>query len=898
MMATMNFLKRITERAAVNESLYPLLFGELLEDTYYWYCVDGDLTRQAQGVLRLYFGLIQAYCFALAQSHDETLAELELPDKLLGKIKKVWNVEKKSAISSMGELFSYFSVSTQSGVAAIFTDAANLYVKKIHRAFTELSGNSRADLTLISREDFLDFLDSLPLLKTTSFSKETLQLTFHLPNETLSIKASPFISFLSFDKSPVGEAVDSFRNSCYVLVSVSEGDAKNELIFDTMRISERHDAQDQCRLCRRVDSNENLALLCDTANLKTSFYSTDDCLCDLKFLNVMVEATQIVLADYLGIKDLYHQNQNIKNRLLGILEDTEKYRAVLEVQETVKFSQLNDILFDLFLTEGLFKTVLCIVHNRNGDRSATSLKMFLRYLDALTSMGVISKSEVPSIIAMCDEKIADASKRLDKIISKDSPGLQRAYQKRVDEIQAEWRTFYILHAAGIKKDNLFADVETILSIDDYYDMIGNEATTLEYDLMRVLRTLCVFYGTLLKLSTPFDEKKFFKYARRVVRDYNLADHTLETLFDALIRIANACETSKNIEEMLGRKQLGDSAPKCLEYFKENLLGRRKDCFMGVEDTNGTTSSCDIFISYAHEDVKKVKPVVTALTNMGLRVFFDETDIHISDDWIEIAEKAMEQDRCKMVVSFFSRNSVGKKAVRHEIEHADLWRKNKYPDDEGKQRRFLVVVNLEDDLVGDYLPDVAHKDANFERRKHARKIADCVSTESIFIKNTDHIAAKVQEVYDELSDSDGKVIPRQELDAYKLEIANLYAYFKTGDPQHKSVEDLQKLFNETELDSAKCIFPIVASVKESKIKRDNIAIVGYELIRGKGRGKPHSSQILTSRTLEITDYYCIPKYRNSHEFKRWMVEPLLIRCDRFVEILSEGMINNNESKVNG
>ena len=48
---------------------------------------------------------------------------------------------------------------------------------------------------------------------------------------------------------------------------------------------------------------------------------------------------------------------------------------------------------------------------------------------------------------------------------------------------------------------------------------------------------------------------------------------------------------------------------------------------------------------------------------------------------------MDRDECKLVVAFCSKNSVCKEAVSLEIEHANTWRKTKYPEDTSLQCNF-------------------------------------------------------------------------------------------------------------------------------------------------------------------------------------------------------------------
>ena len=75
--------------------------------------------------------------------------------------------------------------------------------------------------------------------------------------------------------------------------------------------------------------------------------------------------------------------------------------------------------------------------------------------------------------------------------------------------------------------------------------------------------------------------------------------------------------------------------------------------------------------------------------------------------------------------------------------------------------------------------------------------------------------------------------------------------------------------------------MLASVRETRIKRDNITVIGYEIIRGKGRANKPSNYILSSKKLAVDEYYCLPNYKTVGENCSWMVEPLLISYDKFM-----------------
>ena len=112
---------------------------------------------------------------------------------------------------------------------------------------------------------------------------------------------------------------------------------------------------------------------------------------------------------------------------------------------------------------------------------------------------------------------------------------------------------------------------------------------------------------------------------------------------------------------------------------------------------------------------------------------------------------------------------------------------------------------------------------------------------------------------------------------------MYAFFKTGKYLiYDNNEALSDVFSSSTKDLSKCVYPLIASVKEKQIRRDNIALLGYELSAGKKYASSDTKYILTSRKLKADDYYCIPKSRFVGDNCQWMVEPLLIRGDDISE----------------
>ena len=88
---------------------------------------------------------------------------------------------------------------------------------------------------------------------------------------------------------------------------------------------------------------------------------------------------------------------------------------------------------------------------------------------------------------------------------------------------------------------------------------------------------------------------------------------------------------------------------------------------------------DIFISYAREDIERVRPIVKLIEAAGWSVFWDRT-IPAGKTWRQYIGKALDDAKC--IIAVWSRYSVKSKFVQEEA-------------DDGVQREILIPVLVED-----------------------------------------------------------------------------------------------------------------------------------------------------------------------------------------------------------
>lgn len=117
------------------------------------------------------------------------------------------------------------------------------------------------------------------------------------------------------------------------------------------------------------------------------------------------------------------------------------------------------------------------------------------------------------------------------------------------------------------------------------------------------------------------------------------------------------------------------------------------------------------------------------------------------------------------------------------------------------------------------------------------------------------------------------VRREEIEHFVSHSHRLFTFFRYGDDK---VEKLQKYTLEP-------IYPMVISFQESHRKRDGLLIYNYEIYSIGDRQENPEIRILTPHEYNPNEeYYCIPFYNRST--KKWWLDPFLMRCSKFDEVL--------------
>ena len=458
------------------------------------------------------------------------------------------------------------------------------------------------------------------------------------------------------------------------------------------------------------------------------------------------------------------------------------------------------------------------------------------------------------------------------------------YKKRHKEIEIESETLFLLNAAGLENERLFPDVEQILSIDDYYDKLWNRDITVEENLKEVFTFLCTFYGTMFAQQGEMSEAEQRENVERIAEE--CSSRNAVELMRAFYDLIN--NNDKAFERITGRTKNENK----LNRFKiridnlEKALKDSRDEKIGVEQLEPKAKK-KFFISYSHEDRKKVHRLVCALTyelhrlEIPVDLYYDEEEFRAGDDWRNKAKTLIRSEDCLGAVLFLSKNSAQSEPVHFEFSKLQ----------ECKKR--IVCVNGEMEKLSEWLGKM-QKQVEKKTSERVSDFCEYYQTSRIFVPFWDKKAKEenledcvktlieeIRKEYKEHKEKNAQNDMGRVITEPIKQAANLYVALKMGIfNSYDSTGEWDVVFSGENYELNECIYPLVLSLKETRIKRDNVIMFGYEIITKKGDSNFPIRYLLSSKKLDADDYYCIPHCRRVGEKCSWMVDPYLVRDDVF------------------
>ena len=697
-------------------------------------------------------------------------------------------------------------------------------------------------------------MDSFELMKKCRIIKNANILIFETEGtKVLRTSTTPYLFF--------SRGSDNGRRRTYIFVSAVRGERNQEVIAKAVELNSIDDIPRTYSKRLNISEREDMRAICRTMGIDTNWYSVDECWCDLAFLNRILEVTESVL------KSFWHlgtRQRKIQGKLKELYRDSDLYDKI-DINEEINQNEIKKFLYRFFIENGVFRSMYGLFLDMSQNKY--SLKLYTMFKEQLVNRGIVSEEKMQKMDEECTRKINEHLSRLGRMIPENTD----RYRKRDREIKAEWRSFTILMAAGIHTDNLFADREKFLSIDDYYQMLNYSEGTALAELKSVLCFLCSFYGPLYQNTVPIDELKLIdniKSSQEELKEFNLFE-----LFDRLSEIVRKSENSVISEKLLGREE-GICETDVVLSYKRDLQRYLAECQQAdlSHSEEKMVRGKSVFVSYCHRNQEIVTSFVREWQSKGVNVFFDEDKFRGGDKWKNKAREEIISSECVAVFVFASKDTFLSDAVKYEL----LIAKNK---DINKP---VVFINLEDEPISAYLERmICHPDKfgeGADKYPHWFSRHFDFDNEIYYEKNQkERIIERINEFTSVEDDSIDSGLLQRNLNKYETCIAHFYAYLKTGEDEDYAMNQIDEIFHSAE-NISHCVYPLVVSVKETKIKRDNITIIGYEIINS-GQENLHN-YILSSKRLLADDYYCIPNYRTSADDCSWMVDPLLIPCRFF------------------
>lgn len=885
-------IKDLLNKQYITPSLLRLLFPQA-EDEYGEIIGSYDYPLVAFKAELLHSALVHAFVFARAIRSGKSLNEENYPFSFRSQIKNSWTLNAFSGpVTTPSNTFSSFLNNCLYVTPLLIKENSNKTISTIIQAIRIITEDDYTGYeSPLNEETLLNFFDSLLLFKTTEIDYDRMQFIFRLnKDEEYEIDCQPFIYMLTDNQNK-----SSAKPSCYIATYVCKGKQIGELCINLRPLDGIINPPAKQIYCQ-ASKNETIRMMFKALDLPTDWLAVQrNWCCDLEFMQKLANVAEDVLPKYWNLSRTEIKSKCVKDDFVALFYDSRIKNDILEKYKSpskkLHIGNLDNILFGLFINHGIFKTMRDLFDESDNPSASTNSKrnmshLFELFLDAFESQKYITADEKQHALDECNRKIDTHIFALRAKVHESSP----RFQKRSLEIVAEWRAYTVLKLAGIRADNLFADKESIYSIDDYFNMIKKSSTSAQDGLNQVLALLIEIYGALIKNdlttghndtanSTYIKEDQFYSdiYSLR----QEIANYDLDARFQKFYEIVKKSENSVQVSKILGRESICD-IDKLVDFrydIKDNLHNEHKEVSDKNSEVSVDFSKKFIFVSYSHADRTEVERFVRHWKRLGYQVYIDNREMQGGDDWEEKAISAIKHKNCAMFSIFISKNSLLSLPVAQEL----LAAKERFQNGEIQ----YVLLDIAENEVATTIINLKNCTNNIEKRNAL----------SVFVKNiTDSLLYIFPSTLDKTNEYNNSLlqilgVPNKETDLIRdseytiLEktIAKFYTFLKYGVYTDNNIDEYFQGNAENSPSMKKCIYPIVASMKETKIHRDNITMVGYEMVTGNADSRDRTNYILTTRPLpNPDDYYCIPHQNRVGEDCSWMADPLLISYKRMMQ----------------
>ena len=144
-----------------------------------------------------------------------------------------------------------------------------------------------------------------------------------------------------------------------------------------------------------------------------------------------------------------------------------------------------------------------------------------------------------------------------------------------------------------------------------------------------------------------------------------------------------------------------------------------------------------FVSYSHKDYKKVIIDILLLQEQGINIWYD-SDMHIGENWEEIAENYISKFQCKGIIFYLSENSIMSEACNKEVEYVL----------ENNKQYFSINIPLNDDnqtLSGQSMLEHLKRKGHKVSQRKINLFKKAFSDKILYLSINDPLESKIEKI---------------------------------------------------------------------------------------------------------------------------------------------------------
>ena len=752
--------------------------------------------------------------------------------------------------------------------------------------YNQVKKNDRSVPLTKSIGDLLELLKNLPLLLDLECRKGVL--THSVIGE---IHSEPFF-FIEEGK-------------IFVTTSARKGLCNSQLILARRELNSPGEVEDYDKFY--VNDSEYMSIFCNVLDLDVRWYDQKQYLGNCMYVVNLSDVLSHCIIEGINKKHADEGTGMVPNILPEVkyyfryseiskdLMEMEKEGVVLDSFCTVKYPDrepvqngLSNIMMGFIIKYGAFVAL----HDFFFDGSSKLLREHVDFDDNYGEIDVkwLFREVAVKYIKKMKYTLVDDPERVVKyyvdiihrhldelstIINKDD----NAYKIRADYIKAEQRTCCIIDLMGMQQSNIFIDQERMLSSQDYVDKVFNQNTTPQSLMHDLTDFLIRFYSRITNVTKEVPEMEHLWQYVQLFRDY-----------------CEETKGNKGLEANIGRDIVSDIGimDRYVKLFQDNVTWE----FDGI---SRFSKGNYFFISYSHADTAIVKGLVNQIVAAGFSVVHDGlkgdgSDFDVGSSWVMKAQERIRDERCIGMILFVSDDSVCSpavlKEVRNAMKHADeLIAKGKLNRNSASEFMPVVVLNGKDNF--EWLDTTKVEDCErfgtnaVTAYNTMQEFSDYLHNANIFTtpSTMDMLFKKLDKLTKENYIHDMDIINIEDINTAERYILSYLAFLKSGrytlfgldDGDREAINCLDKGLDVggKPFGVYQCVYPLLISVKETRVKRDKVTILNYDIYNGKKNSCSTDKIMLTSDNIAADDYYCIPNVHSSHECGEWISNPVLI-----------------------